>query len=125
MDPEGHVVPENARDREKVSRSRFAQHTLGPEAVAAEFDSVRAAIGDSEDVDRFLVTVLQAANVPVQRDGRAVTVHLAPRTPRALRQAIGRDEPFTGRFDLPLTDGAIHLGRTSPVVEGLASWALD
>ena len=120
-----HAEWENARDREKASRSRFAQHTLGPEAVAAELDSVRAAIGGSEDVDRFLVTVLQAANVPVQRDGRAVTVHLAPRTPRALRQAIGRDEPFTGRFDLPLPDGAIHLGRTSPVVEGLASWTLD
>ena len=120
-----HAEWENARDREKASRSRFAQHTLGPEAVAAELDSVRAAIGGSEDVDRFLVTVLQAANVPVQRDGRAVTVHLASGTPRALRQAIGRDEAFTGRFDLPLPDGAIHLGRTSPVVEGLASWTLD
>ena len=120
-----HAEWENARDREKASRSRFAQHTLGPEAVAAELDSVRTAIGGSEDVDRFLVTVLQAANVPVQRDGRAVTVHLAPGAPRALRQAIGRDEPFTGRFDLPLPDGAIHLGRTSPVVEGLASWTLD
>ena len=36
-----HAEWENARDREKASRSRFAQHTLRPEAVAAELDSVR------------------------------------------------------------------------------------
>ena len=120
-----HAEWENARDREKASRSRFAQHTLDPGAVAAELDGVRTAIGGSEDVDRFMTTVLQAANVPVRRDGRAVTVQLGTGTPRALRQAIGSDEPFTGRFDLPLPDGETYLGRTSPVVEGLASWTLD
>ena len=120
-----HAEWENARDREKVSRSRFAQHTLDPGAVAAEIDNVRTAIGRSEDVDRFLTTVLQAANVPVRRSGRAVTVNLGTQTPRALRQAIGCDEPFTGRFDLPLPDGETYLGRTSPIVEGLASWTLD
>ena len=120
-----HAEWENARDREKASRSRFAQHTLDPGAVAAEIDHVRTAIGRSEDVDRFLTTVLQAANVPVRRTGRAVTVNLGTQTPRALRQAIGCDEPFTGRFDLPLPDGETYLGRTSPIVEGLASWTLD
>ena len=120
-----HAEWENARDREKASRSRFAQHTLDPGAVAAEIDHVRTAIGRSEDVDRFLTTVLQAANVPVRRSGQAVTVNLDTQTPRALRQAIGCDEPFTGRFDLPLPDGETYLGRTSPIVEGLASWTLD
>lgn len=116
---------ENARDREKVSRSRFAQHTLSPEAVAAELQSVRAAIGRNEDVARFFHTVLQAATVPVEVRGKKVTVHLSNEVPRALRQAIGRDEPFTGRFDLPLEEGEAYLGRTSPIVEGLAGWALD
>lgn len=120
-----HAEWENARDREKASRSRFAQHTLSPEAVAAELKSVRAAIGRSEDVARFFHTVLQAATVPLQTNGNDVTVHLSNEVPRALRQAIGRDEPFTGRFDLPLKEGEIYLGRTSPVIEGLASWALD
>ena len=120
-----HAEWENARDREKASRSRFAQHTLSPEAVAAELQSVRSAIGRSEDVARFFGAVLQAANVPVQTDGKAVTVHLSNEVPRALRQATGRDRPFSGRFDLPLQEGEIYLGRTSPVIEGLASWTLD
>ena len=120
-----HAEWENARDREKASRSRFAQHTLSPEAVAAELQGVRAAIGRSEDVARFFHAVVQAANVPVKVKGNAVTLHLSNEVPRALRQGIGRDEPFTGRFDLPLQEGEIYLGRTSPVIEGLASWTLD
>jgi superfamily II DNA/RNA helicase len=120
-----HAEWENARDREKASRSRFAQHTLSPEAVATELQSVRAAIGRSEDVARFFHAVLQAASVPVQTTGKAVTVHLSNEVSRALRQAIGRDEPFTGRFDLPLEEGEVYLGRTSPVIEGLAGWTLD
>src|SRR5436190_7742254 len=97
-----HAEWENARDREKASRSRFAQHTLSPEAVAAELESVRTAIGRSEDVARFFLAVLQSASVPVEVKGKKVTVHLSNETPRALRQAIGRDEPIRGRFDLPL-----------------------
>jgi superfamily II DNA or RNA helicase len=120
-----HSAWDNARDRERASRSRFAQHTLSPATVAAELQSVRAAIGRSEDVAHFLRAVLQSAHVPTQATGKAVTVHLNNEVPRALRQAIGRDEPFTGRFDLPLEEGEVYLGRTSPVVEGLASWTLD
>lgn len=120
-----HAEWDNARDREKVSRSRFAQHSLSPEAVAAELQSVRAAIGRSEDVARFLQTVLQAAAVPTRTRRGAVVVHLSSETPRALRQAIGRDESFSGRFEHPLEEGEIYLGRTSPVIEGLAGWTLD
>jgi superfamily II DNA or RNA helicase len=120
-----HSAWEDARDREKASRSRFAHHTLNPAAVASELQSVQAAIGRCEDVARFFPNVLQSANIPLQTKGRAVTVHLSKESPRALRQAIGRDEPFTGRFDLPLEEGEVYLGRTSPVIEGLASWTLD
>jgi superfamily II DNA or RNA helicase len=120
-----HAEWENARDREKVSRSRFAQQTLSPETVAAELRKVRAAIGGSGNVAFFFNAVLQAATVPVQIQGKAVSVNLSNEVPRALRQAIGRDESFTGRFDLPLEEGDIYLGRTSPVIEGLAGWTLD
>ncbi len=115
----------NACDREKASRSRFAHHTLSPEVVAEELQQVRSAIGRGEDVARFFHAAIHAANVPQKIHGEAVTLQLTNETPRAFRQAIGRDDPFTGRFDLPLQEGEIYLGRTSPVIEGLASWTLD
>lgn len=120
-----HAEWENARDREKASRSRFAQHSLDKDTVAAELASVRKAIGRNEDVATFFRNVLRRAKIPVEEQDQSVTVHLSMETPRALRQAIGRDEPFSGRFDLPLQKGEVYLGRTSPVVEGLAGWVLD
>jgi len=120
-----HTEWENARDREKVSRSRFAQHTLDNDTVAAELQNVREAIGRGEDVARFFRDVIKAANIPIQDKDQTVTVQLSNETPRALRQAIGLDEPFTGRFDLPLEKDEIYLGRTSPIVEGLAGWTID
>lgn len=119
---------QSACDREETSRrttSRFAQQALSPEAVGAELQKVRAAIGRSEDVTVFVNAVLQAANVPLQSNGKTVTVHLSNEISRALRQAIGRDESFTGRFELPLHEGELYLGRTSSIVEGLAGWVLD
>lgn len=120
-----HTDWENARDREKASRSRFAQHTLSPEAVSQELNSVREAIGRNEDVARFFQEVLHTAGVPVEIRGKALSVHVSRETPRALRQAMGTDEPLKGRFDLPLEAGEIYLGRTSQVVEGLSGWVLD
>ena len=119
-----HTEWENARDRERESRSRFAQHTIKPEAVAGELANVREAIGGSADVGRFFRDVLRTVNVPVQLNGKA-EVHISSETPRTLRQAIGRDESFAGRFELPLQEDEVYLGRTSPVIEGLASWTLD
>ena len=120
-----HAEWDNAREKEKVSRSRFAQHALDKDSVAAELRSVREAIGRSEDVACFVQTVLQAASVPVEQDDAAMSVHISAETPRALRQAMGRDDSFSGRFDLPLQEGESFLGRTSPIVEGLAGWTLD
>ena len=122
---------DDAREREKASRSRFAQHMLKPEAVAAELEGVRSAIGRGADVERFFHAVLRAAGTPVEARNGSVKVHLAhmPRSFRQaaghFRQAAGRDEAFTGRFDLPLGQGELYLGRTSPIVEGLAEWTLD
>ncbi len=120
-----HSEWEDARDREKRSRSRFAQHALDKETVAAELQSVRDAIGRSADVALFLKSALKAARVPFQEQNQSVKVHLSTETPRSLRQALGTDEPFAGRFDLPLKKGEVYLGRTSPIIEGLAGWTID
>lgn len=120
-----HKSWDDASAREQASRSRFAQHTLRPEAVAQELASVRRAIGGGADVAHFTQSVLRAVKVPVKVDGSRIIVEVTPETPRSLRQAIGTDESFRGRFELPIADGEVYLSRTHPIVEGLASWALD
>jgi hypothetical protein len=122
-----HQEWENARDKEKASRSRYAQHALKPELVAAEMNAVRQALGSPAEVEIFFRQAMSVARVPVNsaRKGSVEVSVQEKETPRALRQALQQETKFTGRFDLPLSDGEIYLGRTSPVVEGLAGWVLD
>lgn len=120
-----HQPWDEAAQREKKSRSRFVQHQLDKDAVAHELAAVRRAIGSFEDVGRFVRTALRAARMGVVEEGKTIDVHVDTATPRGLRQAIGTDEPFKGRFDFPLGDHELYLGRTSPIVEGLAGWVMD
>src|SRR5690606_23918890 len=69
---------------------------------------------------------LTLARVPVrQPTAGTIEVGLTTEAPRSLRQALGRDEGFRGRFELPVERDELYLARTSPVVEGLATWVLD
>jgi len=118
---------DDARDKEKASRSRYAQHALKPEVVAAEMNAVGRALGSPSEVEAFFRKAMTMANVPLRpAPAGAIEVCIQEtQTRRALRQALQREAPFVGRFDLPLQEGETYLGRTSPVVEGLAGWLLD
>ncbi len=129
LDPvrqELHTRWEDARDREVRSRSRFAQLSIKTDEVQAELEAVREAIGTGPIVQRFVRDVLHLAGVPVtDKRNNHVEIPLSNQTPRALRHAIGRDDPFIGRFDLPVANDVLYLSRTHPVVEGLASYVLE
>ena len=117
---------ENAADRERRSRTMFAQESIKVEEVARELAAVQAAIGSSVDVERFTTEALQAYGAVVSRQNDTVSFDLAE-TPAALRDAIGmtaRDR-FTARFSLPVQDGEVYLSRTHPIVEGLAAHVMD
>lgn len=114
-----------ARDREVRSRSRFAQHSIKPDEVALELAAVRDAIGSGVTVRRFMLDVMHLTSIPAREHHRVIEVQLGSDAPRSLRNAVGRDTPFVGRFDLPVEKGQAHLSRTHPIVEGLASWVLE
>lgn len=110
---------EAVSEREKRSRTMFAQETIKPDEVARELDAVRAAIGTGVDVAAFTRETLRAHGAAVKENG-AIRVDLAE-APRALREAIGREKVFTARFSKPVQEGEIYLSRTHPIVEGLAA----
>jgi superfamily II DNA or RNA helicase len=123
---EMHASWDDARKKEARSRSRFAQHAIKTEEVKAELDAIREAIGAGPTVSRFVKDVLHLAGVPISdRPKGTVEVAISNESARALRQSIGRDKPFMGRFDLPVDEGVIYLSRTHPIVEGLASYTLE
>jgi SNF2 family DNA or RNA helicase len=121
-----HAKWEEARDKEKKSRSRFAQHSISTDEVSKELDAVRSAIGAGPLVREFLTDVLHLAQVPFSdKKGNRIEIRLSKETSRALRNAIGHEGTIRGRFDLPIEDKEKYFCRTSPEVEGLASYVIE
>jgi hypothetical protein len=116
---------QSAADREKRSRTMFAQETIRPEEVQPEIDAARAAVGSTEVVRHFVEEALAALGASLAAKGETVEIDYS-RAPRALRDLCPTlPERFRARFELPVEDGVIHLSRTHPLVEGLAAHVLD
>ena len=122
-----HQQWENARDKEKASRSRYAQHALKPELVAAEMNAVRQALGSPAEVEIFFrqaMAVRACRSTPLAK--ARLKFAFRKRKRRALcARPFSRKRNSRDASTFPLQDGEIYLGRTSPVVEGLAGWVLD
>jgi hypothetical protein len=115
---------EAAQDREKRSRTMFAQETIKVEEVAQELRAVRSAIGSGVDVESFTQEALKIYGGTVQAERKGILFNLKE-TPKALQEAIGGYEQFQARFELPVQDSQLYLSRTHPVVEGLATHVMD
>jgi len=114
-----------ASEREKRSRTMFAQEAIKVDEVAAELQAVRGAIGSGVDVATFTKQAFAAYGAVVAANGTGeVQVDLSE-VPRALRDAVNNLAQFKARFELPVRGGELYLNRTHPVVEGLASYVMD
>jgi len=117
---------DKAVEREKRSRTLFAQNQLLKAVnteVRGELEEVRRAIGGEADVRRFTRTALRTLGAIVSGD-EPVKVDLRE-TPRALRDAVGRDDGLTAVFSGQPHKGAVLLTRTHPVVEGIAAHVME
>ncbi len=122
-------------EREQVSRTRFAQHTLRPEEVARELEETDAVLGDPKAVERFVLNSCQrlGAVVEPEREGvwRLRNLEGLPEVVRAALPADVADErewrvcfemlPHWRRHGRPAT----VLGRHHPFVEALAHYLLE
>jgi superfamily II DNA or RNA helicase len=118
-----HTRWDNVTEKERRSRTLFAQRTIKVDEVAQEWRAVRQAIGTGVDVERFLEEVVTAHGGTVAHKADTIEVHLPNRA--AIREACGGLEGFKARTELPVPDGVLHLTRTHPFVEGLAGYAMD
>ncbi|MDP6653575.1 MAG: helicase-related protein [Gammaproteobacteria bacterium] len=119
---------DRAAERERRSRTMFAQHAIDEGAVADELKAVQSAIGSGEDVETFFLSALKQYGGVVEPAGTATYFDLSE-TPAALRDRLNdqskTENTFTGRFQLPVKDGQIYLHRTHPKVEALATYLMD
>jgi superfamily II DNA or RNA helicase len=115
---------ESSADREKRSRTVFAQEGIKPDEVAIELAEVRHALGAALDVERFVLDALKS-NGAHAAGKDAITVELT-NVPVSLREAMSVDRTqLTVRFNPPVADNVVLLTRTHPLVSGLAAHVLD
>lgn len=127
-----HAEWDAAKEREKVSRSRFAQATLNPTEVADALRAARSALGASPDVFRFATSALRAHGAPVTtKDDARFSAVLGSDLPAALRDELrtgaptAKDDTVQARTLMPVADGEVYLTRTHPIIEALATFTLD
>ncbi|MFJ7266379.1 helicase-related protein [Streptomyces sp. NPDC099050] len=125
------IAWESSAEREKASRSRYAQNTIKKEEVAAEVTRIRAALGTGEEVMEFTRRALGALRgVPADRKQGGFTAH-TDALPQGLRDAVtaalGPRHPRPVVFhDAPSAPrGEVALTRTDPVVAATARFVLD
>jgi superfamily II DNA or RNA helicase len=119
---EFHARWDAARDREKKSRSIFAQETIGVDEVAAERQRISEAIGSGTDVESFVTDALRRLGGVVSGEkARDLDVR---ETPIAIRDAVGVDK-LSVVFDGTPRAGRTLLTRTHPVVSSLASHVFE
>ncbi|NKY12718.1 helicase-related protein [Streptomyces somaliensis] len=123
----------SAAERERASRSRFAQRSIHPEEVAREVASIRQALGGTGEIRTFVRESLSALNAVLRDHGDDFTAQVGG-TPAGLRDALAstvgaeivekdREIPFRG--DPAVARGEAALVRTDPVVGALASHVLN
>ncbi|MEQ8676541.1 MAG: helicase-related protein [Aggregatilineales bacterium] len=113
---------EAAAEREKRSRTMFAQQAIRVDEVAAELEAARNAVGSGIDVAAFMKDAVRMHRGVVSENG-AVGFDLTE-TPRGLRDMIGQTQ-FSARFELPVKDQQQYLTRTHPLVESLATYVMN
>ncbi|MET9254883.1 DEAD/DEAH box helicase [Streptomyces sp. NPDC003717] len=126
----------SAAEREKTSRSKYAQRAIHPEEVAREVTAVRAALGGAEEVHAFALEALRDLDAVVRDPHRGAGDFTAQvgGTPAGLRDALaatlgGRlveeDRQIPFRTTPAIARGEAALVRTDPAVGALAAYVLD
>lgn len=119
-----HSEWDNVADREKRSRTMFAQESIKVDDVRRELDAVRAAIGSGVDVARFVRQAVELHHGSFSGDKPTrINFKEAPRPLRESLRLPGDD--LKVRFELPVNDDEIYLCRTHPIVEALSTYIMD
>lgn len=121
-----HQSWEGAAERERKSRTRFAQHTIKPDEVARELERTDQVLGSPDDLVRFLQAACGRLGASLRKVSPDVW-ELDPRgLPEPVRARLGDlPNPWRIAFSSPPPKGTTYIGRNHPLVEGLAEHLMD
>lgn len=116
-----HQSWDKAVEREKISRTRFAQRAIKPAEVEQELVESDLILGDEKDVERFVRSACERLNSSLIKKKQA---WLLPSPPQCLKAVLG-DKQRLISFTTPVPEGVEYIGRNHPLVENLARYLLE
>jgi hypothetical protein len=125
---------DRAVEREKESRTRFAQRRIKPEEVARELEESDAVLGDAAAVRHFVHEACARFGAPLQQERTYLALPIGP-LPQAIKERIapllprrtkGADpETLRIAFDEPAPQGIEVVGRNHVLTTALADYLLE
>lgn len=115
---------EEAEQREKASRSIFAQNAIKANEIEADLREVDEAIGDVKAVEQFVLDSLRFMGVQVEakKDGyRIYTTNI----PQRLRDLLSDKTEIQISFKSPTPAGYKYIGRNHPFTEHLSQHIIN
>ena len=119
---------EDAMQRAKANRTVFAQRRLKPEDVIPEWNKQVSALGDSNEVRRFVESALIRLKAPLDTKGPDRFLFMPSQLPPLLRErmaAEGFTKTLSLSFTYPAEMGSSFIHRSHPIVSLLADQVLE
>jgi len=113
---------EEDAEREKRSRTMFAQESIKVDEVSREMEAVNRSVGKGTDIASFVRTAVGAAGGTASGD-KVLEVNLTE-AKSSLREAVGADR-LRLRLEGPTTGDERLISRTDPIIEAIASYVLN
>jgi superfamily II DNA or RNA helicase len=110
---------DEAAEREKASRSIFAQHAIKAQEIEEDLHAVDEAIGNPKAVEDFVtaaLTSLFGVQMTKEREGYGI---VAGNLPPRLLELLAAERVVKVSFESPTPEGYHHLGRNHRFVEQL------
>lgn len=115
---------DEAAEREKVSRSIFAQNAIKAEEIETDLREVDEAIGDPKAVEEFVTAALNnLLGVQVIKDVKGFRIVMGNLPPQ-LRETLPLGDPLKVSFESPTPEGYHYLGRNNRFVEQLCQMVM-
>jgi len=115
---------EEAEQREKKSRSIFAQNTIKASEIENDLKEVDDAIGDVQAVESFVTHALRFIGVQVDNKPHGYTIH-TNNIPQRFRNLLTDKNQITISFTSLTPEGYQYLGRNHPFVEHLTQHIIN
>ncbi|WP_408936756.1 helicase-related protein, partial [Cylindrospermopsis raciborskii] len=117
-----HKQWDKAIEREKISRTRFAQRSIKPTEIEQEIIETESVLGNGEDLKRFVIRSCERLNCGISKQKNG---WLLQSIPSWLEEIIGKKGKLIISFIPPIEEDIEYITRNHPFVEGIARYIME